>query len=99
MGLDRPLKAWESLLSVRILIVDDNETVRRGLRSFLSSRKDFSICGEAADGLDAIEKAKSLHPDVVLMDITMPRMSGLDATRIIRRELPESKIIIKTILQ
>ena len=94
MGLGRPLKAWESLLSVRILIVDDNETVRRGLRSFLSSRTDFSICGEAADGLDAIEKTKALQPDIVLMDITMPRMSGLDSTRIIRRELPESKIII-----
>jgi DNA-binding NarL/FixJ family response regulator len=82
------------LLSVRILLVDDNETVRRGLRSFLSSRPDFLICGEAVDGLDSIEKAKALQPDVVLMDITMPRMSGLDATRIIRRELPESKILI-----
>ena len=82
------------MLSIRILLVDDIESVRRGLRSFLFSRADFLICGEAVDGLDAIEKAKALQPDVVLMDITMPRMSGLDATRILRRELPESKIII-----
>jgi DNA-binding LytR/AlgR family response regulator len=67
------------LLSIRILLVDDNESVRRGLRSFLFSRADFLICGEAVDGLDAIEKAKALQPDVVLMDITMPRMSGLVA--------------------
>ena len=77
-----------------ILIVDDHETVRRGLRSLLSSRPEWQICGEAADGLEAIEKAKLLRPAVVLMDISMPQMDGLEATRIIRRELPESKVII-----
>jgi PAS domain S-box-containing protein len=81
---------------LRILIVDDHEVVRRGIRSLLSSRADWSICGEAEDGAKAVEKAKALRPDVVLMDITMPRMNGLDATRIIRRELPESKIVIVT---
>jgi PAS domain S-box-containing protein len=82
------------LNSLRILLVDDHEPVRRGLRSLLSSRTDWMVCGEAADGLEAVEKAKTLLPNVVIMDISMPRMNGLDATRIIRRELPESKVLI-----
>jgi PAS domain S-box-containing protein len=82
------------LSSVRILLVDDQEAVRRGLRSLLASRADWSICGEAADGVEAVAKAKELRPDIVLMDIAMPRMNGFDATRIIRRELPESKVVI-----
>ncbi len=80
--------------SVRILVVDDQETIRRGLRSLLSTRPAWAVCGEAADGLEAVEKAKTLRPNVVLMDLSMPRMNGLDATRILRREVPESKIII-----
>src|SRR5437899_12342241 len=79
--------------SLRILIVDDYETVRGGVRSLLSSRRDWVGCGEAGDGLEAVEKAKSLRPDVVLMDISMPRMNGAEATRIIRREVPESNVI------
>src|SRR3981081_1717656 len=80
--------------SLRILIVDDHETVRRVIRSLLSLRRDWVVCGEAGDGLEAVEKAKSLRPDVVLMDISLPRMDGLEATRIIRREVPEAKVII-----
>jgi DNA-binding NarL/FixJ family response regulator len=79
---------------IRILVVDDSEIVRRSLRSFLSSRKDLSVCGEAADGNEAVEKAKTLHPDVVLMDLSMPRMNGAEATRIIRREVPSARIIL-----
>jgi len=79
---------------LRILIADDHEVVRRGLRSLLASRMDWEVCGEAADGVEAVEKAKNLRPEVVLMNISMPRMNGLDATRIIRRELPECKVII-----
>jgi PAS domain S-box-containing protein len=81
-------------MSGQILIVDDHEIVRRSLRSLLSSRPDWTVCGEAADGIQAIERAKSLRPDVVLMDISMPGMNGLEATRILRKDLPESKIII-----
>lgn len=79
---------------MRILLVDDNDNVRRGIRSLLSSRPDFLVCGEAADGVQAIEMAKELHPDAVLMDISMPRMDGLQATRLIRAESPGTKIII-----
>ena len=78
----------------RILIVDDHEVVRNGLRSLLSARPEWEICGEAEDGIDAIEKAKVLRPSVVVMDVSMPRMDGLEATRIIRRELPDSQVVI-----
>jgi PAS domain S-box-containing protein len=83
-----------TMFARQILIVDDNEPVRRGLRSLLSSRSEWIICGEAVDGLDAIEKAEALRPDVVLMDVSMPRMNGIEATRILRQKLPATKIII-----
>jgi PAS domain S-box-containing protein len=79
---------------LKILLVDDHEEVRKGIRSLLSERADWLICGEASNGIEAIEKAKRLRPDVVLMDISMPRMQGIEATRIIRREVPESDVII-----
>ncbi len=79
---------------MRILLVDDHEALRASIRSLLSDRLDCSICGEAADGLDAINLALTLRPDVILMDVSMPRMNGLDASRTLRRELPESLIII-----
>lgn len=80
--------------SPRILIVDDDARVRGALRSLLSARSDWSICGEAADGLEAVERAKKLHPDVILMDVSMPRMDGLKAAESIRRDVPESEVIL-----
>src|ERR1039457_4326601 len=77
-----------------ILIADDHEIVRRGVRSLLSSRPDWQICGEAVDGIEAVEQARKFRPAVILMDISMPRMGGLEATRIIRRDVPEAKVII-----
>jgi len=79
---------------VRILIADDQEPIRRGIRSLLSCRSDWLICGEARDGCEASELARELRPDVVLMDLSMPRMDGIEATCLIRRELPESGVII-----
>jgi len=78
----------------RILIVDDHEIFRRGLRSLLESRPEFEILGEAADGLQAIEKATQLKPDLIVMDVSMPQLDGLQATRQIRKKLPQTKILI-----
>jgi DNA-binding NarL/FixJ family response regulator len=79
---------------MRILIADDHELVRRGLLSLLVARADWEVCAEAGDGREAIEKARELKPDVVLLDITMPHVNGLDAARIIRRDVPHAKVII-----
>ncbi len=76
--------------------MDDHEVVRRGVRSLLMTQKDLDVCGEAVDGLDAIEKARLLLPDLVLMDFSMPNLNGFDATREIRRILPKTEVIILT---
>ena len=83
-----------TMASLRILIVDDHEVIRRGLRSLLSSRPEWEICGEAADGQAAIEKVSSLRPDLVLMDVTMPVLSGTEAAQAIRSRHLDTKIII-----
>ena|SRR5579885_1574413 len=79
---------------LRILIVDDSEPIRRRIETLLGSRQGWFVCGEAADGLQAVEGAKSLRPDLIIMDVSMPKMNGLDASRTILREVPESRILI-----
>jgi DNA-binding NarL/FixJ family response regulator len=80
--------------SVRIVIADDHEIFRRGLRSLLESHSHWEVCGEAVNGQEAIEKVKQLKPDVVVLDVTMPHVNGLEAAREIRRIVPESKVVI-----
>src|ERR1700689_4130110 len=79
---------------VRILIVDDHERARQTFRLLLLSRADLSVCGEARDGIEAVAQAKALKPDVILMDVSMPRMNGIAATRVIRNEVPEADVIL-----
>jgi len=78
---------------MRVLVVDDHEVVRRGVRSLLS-QSSYDVCGEAADGNDAVEKARQLKPDVIVMDVSMPTLNGLEATRLIRQEVPGSEVLI-----
>jgi DNA-binding NarL/FixJ family response regulator len=79
---------------LRILIVDDHEVMRGGLRSLLESRPNWEVCGEAATGMDAVEQAKLLRPDVVVLDISMPGFNGLEAIPLIRKETPRPEVLI-----
>ena len=81
---------------IRILIVDDHPVVREGIGSMLKKEPDFKMVGEASNGLEAIEKARELSPDVVLMDLRMPEMDGVEAISRIKAEKPEVKFIILT---
>jgi DNA-binding NarL/FixJ family response regulator len=83
-----------NLKNLRILIADDHEIIRRGLRALLSSRPDWVICAEAATGREAISKAAEHRPDIVVMDIAMPVLNGLEATRKIRKMLPKTQVVI-----
>ena len=77
-----------------ILIADDHEVIRRALRSLLLSRPEWTVCGEAVDGTEAVQITREKRPDVVLMDVSMPEMNGVEATRIIRREFPDTHVLI-----
>ena len=79
---------------IRILLADDHAVLRAGLRVLLSAQADLEVVGEAAEGAEALRLARSLKPDVVVMDIGMPGVSGIDATARIRRELPSTKVLI-----
>jgi DNA-binding NarL/FixJ family response regulator len=79
---------------VRVLVVDDSEVVRRGMCEFLKSHTDIQVICEAADGAEAVRRAREYRPDLVLMDVTMPNMNGLEAARIISDEMPFCRIIM-----
>ena len=82
---------------VKVLVVDDHSLFRHGITSTLTAQEGIEVVGEAADGLTAIEKAKELTPDVIIMDLMMPRCSGLEATQALQSEIPQASILILTI--
>jgi DNA-binding NarL/FixJ family response regulator len=79
-----------------ILIVDDNPSIRYLLRVLVETKTPFQVCGEAGHGMDAVEQAKRLHPDLVLLDLSMPVMNGAEAAVILKRIMPQMKIILFT---
>jgi len=81
---------------LRILLADDHVTVRQGLKMLIDSQEDMTVVSEASDGTAAVEQARTLHPDVVVMDISMPGMNGLVATRTLKQIQPDSVIVILT---
>ena len=82
---------------IRIMLVDDHDVVRTGLKSLLSVETDMEVIAEAANGAEAIEKISSVSPDVIVMDITMPTMDGMEATRQISKKFPENKVLALTV--
>jgi DNA-binding NarL/FixJ family response regulator len=82
---------------LRILIADDQPYMRRAVKALLESQNGWVVCGEAADGLEAIKKVEELQPDVIVMDMIMPNLNGLEATRRIHREFPGSHVLILTL--
>lgn len=81
---------------IRLMVVDDHEVVRAGLQGMLASQLDLEVIGEAVDGLEAVDLATRLQPDVILMDLRMPRLDGVEAIRHIRTQQPEARILVLT---
>ena len=81
---------------IRILLADDHPLVRSGLMKLLEPYKEFAVVGEAGDGEEAVELTKSLQPDIVIIDLSMPKLSGIDATKLIRKNNPTTKVLVLT---
>ena len=83
-------------MTIRILVVDDHPIVRQGLKTLLEGHSGWQVIGEASDGAEALDKARELNPDVMVLDVTMPRMNGLEACRLLRRQYPDLEILFVT---
>jgi DNA-binding NarL/FixJ family response regulator len=86
-------------MSKRILVADDSDITRKITRLFLEVQLGFEVCGEAVDGTDAIEKAKELKPDLIVLDLAMPRMNGIEAARVIKGMMPQMLIVLFTLYE
>jgi two-component system response regulator NreC len=82
--------------AIRVLLAEDHTIVRKGLRALLEDELDIEVIGEAQDGRDAVQMVDQLHPDIVLMDISMPGLNGLEATRQIKARFPEARVLVLT---
>jgi DNA-binding NarL/FixJ family response regulator len=80
----------------RVLIADDDSRVREAMRAFLTAGTDVKVCGEAVNGLEAVEKARTLKPDLILLDLAMPEMNGAEAAFVLKKRMPELPIILFT---
>jgi DNA-binding NarL/FixJ family response regulator len=80
-------------MTTRILVADDHESVRRSLRALITQRQDFQVCAEASDGVDAVEKVKTTSPDLVLLDLAMGGLNGVDAAEEIRAKCPTARVL------
>ena len=94
-----PHQRAENFMAVRILLVDDHPIVRQGLRTLLEGRSGWEVVGEASDGIEALDKVDALQPDVVVLDVTMPRMNGLEACRLIQQKQKNSGLEVLFVTQ
>jgi DNA-binding NarL/FixJ family response regulator len=85
------------VMSLRILVADDHDIIRRGLKSLLAAKPDWEVCAEAKNGREAIALAEEHKPDVVVMDVSMPELNGLEAVRHIRKSLPKTEVVVLTL--
>ena len=90
-----PVLSESLLMSKRILVADDSDTVRRVVRAYLT-QQDFEVCGEAVDGEDAVEKARKLKPDLILLDVAMPQTNGIVVASVLKDMMPNLRIILFT---
>lgn len=94
--VERAFRDEQPTMATRILLVDDHPIVREGLRTVLQRQPGCEVVGEASDGVEALDKAESLHPDVMVLDVTMPKLSGIEVCRIVKQKVPDLEVLFVT---